>query len=66
MATKAQFFPSGLDSKEFSKARKQMLLQATVDQSLWDKANSRQRDILHNIELTVQSISEDELKNIKY
>jgi len=54
----------GLNSREFAQARKSMLLQGTVSQSYWERADERQRDILHNIELTVKSITEEDIETL--
>ena len=56
----------GLNDREFSKARKSMLLTLTVEQSIWEKASERQKDILHQIELTIKSVSEEELKHLHF
>ena len=59
-------YAEGLNKTQFAQARKDMLLKGSVSVEVWDKADSRQRDILHHIELTIMSVSEDELKTILF
>lgn len=49
---------------EFAKARREMMLTGQCDMRLFQKANAMQSYALHQIELTVNSISEEEIKNL--
>lgn len=55
----------GLSSLEFALARRQMLLYQTSTIEIWERANNQQKNILHQIELTVKSLSEDDIKQFK-
>lgn len=59
-------YANGLSSQRFARARKDMMLHGSVSQKDWQEANERQRDILHNIELTIKSVSEEELQQIHF
>lgn len=56
----------GLNQKEFSQARKDMLLTGSVSEKQWSKANSWQKGVLHQIELTIKSVSEEEFNKIHF
>jgi len=54
---------SGLNQIEFAKARKAMIL-GRLTEGQWDKANSYQKGVLHQIELAVQSITLEDLSEL--
>jgi len=51
---------SELTPQRFAQARKQMLLQGFVDIYLFEQASPQQKMILHQIELTVRSVTESD------
>lgn len=54
----------GLNRIDFAKARKDMALGRITDMQL-EKANSSQKNILHQIDLTIQSISLEDLSELE-
>jgi len=52
-----------LTAQQFAMARRQTLLQGYVDMWLHQEASKQQLYVLHQIELTIKSISEEELNN---
>jgi hypothetical protein len=63
MATYAEIEnESELTPREFVLARKQTMLRGHCDMWLYDKANFQQRYAIHQIELTVKSITEEDLE----
>ncbi len=52
-----------LNAREFSQARKDMAF-GRLTQDQWTKADARQRDILHNIELLINSLTEEEVDEL--
>jgi len=58
-------FYSGLNPKEFARARKDMFLNGTVSIEIWEKANSFQKGILHQLELTLKSLTPADIKKLK-
>lgn len=56
--------PDGLNVLEFARARKAIALgQLTVAQ--WDKANAYQKSVLHHIELTMESLTVEDLATLE-
>ena len=53
----------GMNTLEFAKARKDMAL-GRLTEAQWNKVNSDQRKILHQIELTIQSIHIEDLTEL--
>jgi hypothetical protein len=62
MATTAPSFNEPeLTPQEFALARKQTMLNGACDMHLFEKASARQKYVIHQIELTIHSIKEDDL-----
>lgn len=53
----------GMNTLEFAKARKDMAL-GRLSEAQWDKVSKDQRKILHQIELTIQSIHMEDLTEL--
>ena len=53
-----------LNAREFSQARKDVWFQRSTPEQ-WAKADARQRDILHNIDLLRNSLTEEEMEDVK-
>jgi hypothetical protein len=64
MATTAgDSFESELTPREMALARKQTMLTGACDMRLFEKASPQQRFTIHQIELTVKSITEEDLED---
>lgn len=62
MATTAKVYNEPeLTPREFATARKQTMLLGACDMWLFEKASPQQKFTIHQIELTVKSITEEDL-----
>lgn len=62
MATTAKVYNEPeLTPREFATARRQTMLLGACDMWLFEKASPKQQYVLHQIELTVKSITDDNL-----
>lgn len=53
----------GLNPIEWSRARRQLLITGKTDHDVWVRMNRWQRDVYHQIELGIASITDEDMEN---